>query len=126
MQRRVRRPAVRSARASDSSPAAASGRSWARALSAAPSAISAARPSTTTSEEAGMRGATTIGVLGLLAVASSAQAQVPSPTSFDQAVYVTCREAQAMQPEARKRLAIMLAEHSARYRGVALPNDERG
>lgn len=73
-----------------------------------------------------MRGAIAIGVFGLLAAASAAQAQVPSPASFDQAVYVTCREAQAMQPEARKRLAIMLAEHSARYRGVALPNDERG
>ena len=73
-----------------------------------------------------MRGAIAIGVLGLLAVASAAQAQARPPASFDQAVYVTCREAQAMQPEARKRLAIMLAEHSARYRGVALPNDERG
>ena len=73
-----------------------------------------------------MRGATAIGVVGLLAVASAAQAQAPSPARFDQAVYVTCREAQAMQPEARKRLAIMLAEHSARHRGVVLPKDERG
>jgi hypothetical protein len=46
--------------------------------------------------------------------------------TFDQAAYVTCREAQAMPPEARKQLAIFLAEHAARYRGVALPNDERG
>ena len=46
--------------------------------------------------------------------------------TFDQAAYVTCREAQAMQPEARKQLAIFLAEHDARYRGVALPTDARG
>jgi hypothetical protein len=72
-----------------------------------------------------MRGAIAVGVLGLLALGPAARAQVPS-LNFEQAVYVTCREAQAMQPEARKRLAIMLAEHSARYRGVSLPNDERG
>ena len=46
--------------------------------------------------------------------------------NFDQAAYVSCREAQAMQPEARKQLAMFLAEHSARYRGVSLPQDERG
>ena len=31
-----------------------------------------------------------------------------------------------MNVEARKSLAIFLAEHSARYRGVALPDDQRG
>jgi hypothetical protein len=31
-----------------------------------------------------------------------------------------------MQPEARKTLAIFLAEHVARYRGVAIPSDDRG
>ena len=31
-----------------------------------------------------------------------------------------------MNVEARKSLAIYLAEHSARYRGVAIPDDERG
>jgi hypothetical protein len=46
--------------------------------------------------------------------------------TFDQAAYVTCREAHAMPPEVRKKLAIFLAEHAARYRGVTLPNDERG
>lgn len=67
--------------------------------------------------------ATILLALGALLTASSgAQAQ----TNFDQAAYVSCREAQAMQPEARKQLAIFLAEHSARYRGVSLPQDERG
>jgi len=62
---------------------------------------------------------------GALVVSSAAQAQT-SPLTFEQAVYVTCREAHAMQPEPRKALAIMLAEHSARKRGVTLPNDDRG
>ncbi len=65
------------------------------------------------------------GAMALLAVASAAQAQSQS-FRFDQAVYLTCRDAQAMQPESRKALAIFLAEHSARYRGVVLPDDQRG
>jgi hypothetical protein len=46
--------------------------------------------------------------------------------TFDQAAYVTCREAHAMEPDARKQLAIFLAQHAARYRGITLPTDERG
>ena len=64
------------------------------------------------------------GVL-LLGLASAAQAQM-APLNFDQAAYITCREAQAMNVDARKSLAIFLAEHSARYRGVAIPDDQRG
>jgi hypothetical protein len=62
---------------------------------------------------------------GLVLAATTAQAQ-NAPLNFDQAAYITCREAQAMNQEARKSLAIYLAEHSARYRGVALPDDQRG
>ena len=58
-------------------------------------------------------------------VAASAQAQSP-PLNFDQAAYVTCKEAHAMRPEARKQLAVFLAEHSARYRGVVVPDGEMG
>ena len=58
-------------------------------------------------------------------VAASAQAQTP-PLNFDQAAYITCKEAHAMRPEARKALAIFLAEHSARYRGVVVPDGEIG
>jgi len=70
-------------------------------------------------------------VAALLALASTADAQVAqpamaAPTSFDDAAYVTCREAQMMPPEARKQLAMMLAEHSARHHGVMMPNDQRG
>ena len=68
---------------------------------------------------------TLIAAGGLLAVASVAQAQ-QSPTYFERAAYVTCREAHAMTPEARKTLAGYLAEHAAQFRGVTIPNDDRG
>lgn len=61
----------------------------------------------------------------LLVSSASAQAQVP-PLNFDQAAYITCREAQAMQPEARRTLAVYLADHAARHRGVAIPESEQG
>lgn len=56
---------------------------------------------------------------------ASAQAQVP-PLTFDRAAYITCREAHAMQPEARRTLAVYLADHAARHRGVAIPESEQG
>jgi hypothetical protein len=67
----------------------------------------------------------TVAVAGALlaCIASTAGAQ---SLNFDQAAYITCREAHAMQPEARKALAISLAEHSARTRGVIVPDDQRG
>jgi hypothetical protein len=61
----------------------------------------------------------------LLTVSGAAQAQMP-PTNFDQAAYITCKEAHAMTPEARKTLAIYLAEHSSRYRGVVVPDNDVG
>src|SRR5262245_59451978 len=60
------------------------------------------------------------------AIAMPACAQSPVPMSFERAAYVTCREAQAMQPDARRALAVYLAEHSAQFRGATIPNDERG
>ena len=60
----------------------------------------------------------------VLAASASAQAQVP-PLNFNQAAYVTCREAHAMQPQARQALAVYLADHAARYRGVAIPSGPR-
>ena len=54
------------------------------------------------------------GAAALLTLASAAQAQVAqppaAPATFDQAAYITCREAHTMVPEQRKQLAIMLAE----------------
>ena len=61
----------------------------------------------------------------LLAACGVAQAQMP-PTNFDQAAYITCKEAHAMTPEARKTLAVYLADHAARYRGVTIPDGPVG
>lgn len=61
----------------------------------------------------------------LLLSAGAVQAQMP-PTNFDQAAYITCKEAHAMTPDARKTLALFLAEHSARYRGVIIPDGPVG
>jgi hypothetical protein len=67
----------------------------------------------------------------MLLVSAAAQAQTPAPTSapaltFERAVYITCREAHNMQPEARRALGYYLLEYSARYRGVTIPEDQRG
>ena len=62
----------------------------------------------------------------VMAIATAAYAQGPTPMSFERAAYVTCREAQAMQPDMRRAIAVYLAEHSAQFRGVTIPNDERG
>ena len=61
----------------------------------------------------------------LLVAATSAQAQI-APTNFDQAAYITCKEANAMAPEPRKQLAVFLANHAAAYRGVVIPDGEQG
>jgi hypothetical protein len=61
----------------------------------------------------------------LLVVATAAPAQTP-PSYFDRAAYVTCREAQAMSPDARTTMAGYLAEHAAQHRGLTVPNDDRG
>lgn len=61
----------------------------------------------------------------LVLSAATAQAQSPALT-FDSAAYVTCREAQAMTPDARRALATFLIEQTARRHGVVIPDDERG
>ncbi len=70
------------------------------------------------------------GMAALLMVAGSAGAQVAqapaTPLTFDDAAYITCREAQMMTPDARKQVALMLADHSARHRKVLVPDDQRG
>ena len=58
-------------------------------------------------------------------VPSLVQAQSATLT-FDQAAYITCREAQAMAPEARRAVATLLAEHAARRRGARIPDGEAG
>jgi hypothetical protein len=61
----------------------------------------------------------------LFLATTAAQAQV-APTNFDQAAYITCKEAHAMAPEPRKMLATYLANHAAAYRGVVIPDGEIG
>ena len=68
----------------------------------------------------------TAGALMLAAGAAHAQSAAAPTLSFERAVFITCKEAHAMQPEARKAIAYYLAEYSARYRGVVLPEDSRG
>jgi hypothetical protein len=68
------------------------------------------------------------GAVALLGSAAQAQVAQPpaAPATFDDAAYITCREAHTMPPDTRKQLAIMLAEHAARHRGVMIPDDQRG
>jgi len=62
----------------------------------------------------------------LLALApATAQAQGTALT-FDRAAYVTCKQAHDMAPEPRTALAMFLAEHSARRRGVSVPTGDVG
>lgn len=61
----------------------------------------------------------------LLAASATANAQMP-PLNFDQAAYITCKQAHDMAPEPRKMLAIYLADHASRYRGVVIPDNELG
>ena len=69
----------------------------------------------------------TVAALLVGSAAVQAQTATPAPTlSFERAVFITCKEAHDLQPEARKALSYYLAEYSARYRGVVLPEDSRG
>jgi hypothetical protein len=64
-----------------------------------------------------------LGALGLAAPTALAQS---APLTFDRAAYMTCREAQAMPPDQRRAVAVFLADHVARHRGVAIPEGEQG
>lgn len=70
-----------------------------------------------------IRNAIAAALLLLTTLPASAQT---APGAFETAAYVTCREAQALQPEQRRTLAVYLADHAARYRGVVLPEGEKG
>jgi hypothetical protein len=66
-------------------------------------------------------------VAGGAAQAQTAAATTPAPTyTFERAVFVTCQEAHGMPGHIRKALASYLAEYSARYHGVVIPEDSRG
>jgi hypothetical protein len=61
----------------------------------------------------------------LAVLPSLAQAQSTALT-FDRVAYLTCREAHAMAPEARRAAATFLAEHAARRHGARIPDGEAG
>ena len=63
---------------------------------------------------------------GLAVALLASGAAVGQPLNFDQAAYITCKEAHAMKPEARKAVAVYLADHAARYRGVTVPDGPMG
>ena len=63
---------------------------------------------------------------GVLCAAVPLAAQGQTSMSFEQTAYITCREAQALQPDARRALATFLADHVARKRGVVIPEGELG
>lgn len=65
-------------------------------------------------------------VTAFLVVSSTGASAQTAAMTFDQAAYVTCREAHAMPPDQRTALAIYLAEHVARRRGVTIPDGPSG
>ena len=67
-----------------------------------------------------------IAIASALALVGAVSTAHAASWRFDDAAYVTCREAYAMQPQARIELANFLAEQSARRHGVVIPEDSRG
>ena len=61
-----------------------------------------------------------------LAILPSLTCAQSAPLTFDQAAYITCREAHAMAPDARRAVATFLAEHAARRHGARIPDGEAG
>jgi hypothetical protein len=62
----------------------------------------------------------------LLLAGGAANAQTAPALTFERAVFITCKDAHAMTPETRKAITYYLAEYSARYRGVTIPEDSHG
>lgn len=67
-----------------------------------------------------------LAALGILAAGVSAAFAQSASLTFDRAAYVTCREAHVLPPDQRIALAIFLADHAARHRGVTIPDGEMG
>lgn len=62
--------------------------------------------------------------LGLAATTSPAIAQQGALPPFEELIYVTCDEAQAMAPARRVAIARFLADHAAAHHGIALAGTE--
>ena len=65
-------------------------------------------------------------LLAAVALLGSWTPTIAQNLDFERSVYMTCREAHALEPGARRNVAALLAEHAARHRGVMIPDDERG
>ena len=63
---------------------------------------------------------------GLLIAASAVASAQTTTMNFEQAAYVTCREAHVMPPDRRIALSVFLANHAAQHRGVTIPDGEQG
>ncbi len=64
--------------------------------------------------------------LAALAAGSSAALAQTAGLTFDNAAYVTCREAHTMPPDQRIALSVFLANHAARHRGVTISDGDQG
>lgn len=69
-----------------------------------------------------MLSALALGGLALAAVPVAAQQATMPP--FEEMVYITCADAQAMAPERRMEIARYLADHAAAHHGISLPPTE--
>ncbi|WP_295138949.1 hypothetical protein [uncultured Reyranella sp.] len=67
-----------------------------------------------------------LAALGVLTAGASTVLAQTANLTFDRAAYVTCREAHTLPPDQRVSLAVFLAEHAARHRGVSIPDGEMG
>ncbi len=65
-----------------------------------------------------------LGVSGLVLTAAQARAQ-QAPMPFDQAVYLTCIEAEAMDKTSRVALVEMLTEHAGNHYGVRFRDGDK-
>lgn len=65
-----------------------------------------------------------LGVSGLVLAAAQARAQ-QAPMPFDQAVYLTCIEAEAMDKASRVALVRSLAEHAGNHYGVRFHDEDK-
>lgn len=72
-----------------------------------------------------MRKAIVLGAAVLALGAGAARAQQPLPVPFEQAVYVTCVEAEAMDRATRVALVLSLAEHAGNRFGVRFRDEEK-
>jgi len=63
-------------------------------------------------------------LLGLTAAVTPAAAQEARLPPFEELVYLSCSDAQAMEPAERVAVARFLANRAATHYGIALPDDE--